>query len=69
MQDQNVFDSKKKIKVATAGGLQQKLTAQQRQAISMNQCLLYMYTNQVNVMQITVFAVISALGAYKIIQA
>lgn len=45
--DQNVFDSKKKIKVATADGVQQKLTSSQRQAISLNECLLYMYTGQV----------------------
>ncbi|ELU13722.1 hypothetical protein CAPTEDRAFT_98316 [Capitella teleta] len=44
--DQNVFDSKKKIKAATIQRLQQKLSSLQRRAISMNQCLLYMYTNQ-----------------------
>jgi len=42
-----VFDSKKKIKVATADGVQQKLTSSQRQAVSFNECLLYMYTGQV----------------------
>ncbi len=47
VQDQNVFDSKKKMKVATADGLQQKLTSEQRKTIAVNQCLLYMYTNQV----------------------
>ncbi|XP_074655240.1 signal recognition particle subunit SRP72-like [Tubulanus polymorphus] len=44
--DQNVFDSKKKMKVATADGLQHKLTIAQRKVISMNHCLLYMYMNQ-----------------------
>lgn len=44
--DQNVFDSKKKMKVATGDGLQQKLTSPQRQTIALNQCLLYMYMNQ-----------------------
>ena len=47
IQDQNVFDSKKKIKVATADGLQQKLVSEQRKTIAINQCLLYMYSNQV----------------------
>ena len=45
--DQNVFDSKKKMKAATIGGLNQKLVSQQKASIAMNQCLLYMYTNQV----------------------
>ncbi|KAI0231458.1 Signal recognition particle subunit SRP72 [Lamellibrachia satsuma] len=44
--EQNVFDSKKKIKTATADGLQQKLTSKQRQLIEMNHCLLTMYMNQ-----------------------
>ena len=42
-----MFDSKKKIKTATADGLQQKLTSKQRQLIEMNHCLLTMYMNQV----------------------
>jgi signal recognition particle subunit SRP72 len=44
--DQNVFDSKKKIKVATAEGLKQKLVSDQRRTIAMNECLLYMYMGQ-----------------------
>jgi signal recognition particle subunit SRP72 len=47
VQEQNVFDSKKKIKVATADSLKQKLTWSQRRAIAMNECLLYMYSGQV----------------------
>lgn len=46
--DQNVFDSKKKIRSATADGLQNKLTSRQRKTIRINQCLLSAYTNQVN---------------------
>jgi hypothetical protein len=46
--DQNIFDSKKRIKAATIQRLQQKLSSLQRRAISMNQCLLYMYMNQVS---------------------
>lgn len=42
-----MFDSKKKIKVATAEGLKQKLTTDQKRAIAMNECLLYMHTGQV----------------------
>jgi len=44
--EQNVFDSKKKIKVATADSLKQKLTWSQRRIIAMNECLLYMYSGQ-----------------------
>ncbi|XP_078587829.1 signal recognition particle subunit SRP72-like [Branchiostoma floridae x Branchiostoma japonicum] len=44
--DQNVFDSKKKIKSATAEGVDQKLTKQQLRDIAFNKCLLQMYTNQ-----------------------
>uniref|UniRef100_A0A1B6F764 Signal recognition particle subunit SRP72 n=1 Tax=Cuerna arida TaxID=1464854 RepID=A0A1B6F764_9HEMI len=44
--DQNVFDSKKKIRSATAEGLHNKLTSKQRKAIRINQCLLSVYTNQ-----------------------
>ncbi|GAB1607848.1 signal recognition particle subunit SRP72-like [Argonauta hians] len=44
--EQNVFDSKKKIKVATSGSVHQKLMSLQQKKIKVNQGLLYMYTNQ-----------------------
>ncbi|KAK6635587.1 hypothetical protein RUM44_000841 [Polyplax serrata] len=44
--DQNLFDSKKKMKNATADGVEHKLTKQQRKNIAFNQCLLTVYTNQ-----------------------
>lgn len=44
--DQNVFDSKKKMKNATLEGLEHKLTSQQRKNIALNHCLLAHYTNQ-----------------------
>nr|CAD7439751.1 unnamed protein product [Timema bartmani] len=44
--DQNVFDSKKKIKSATLEGLEHKLTSRQRKNIAVNHCLLALYTNQ-----------------------
>ncbi|XP_015603378.1 signal recognition particle subunit SRP72 [Cephus cinctus] len=44
--DQNVFDSKKRMKSATHEGLEHKLTSRQRRSIAYNQCLLAMYTNQ-----------------------
>ncbi|XP_048746270.2 signal recognition particle subunit SRP72-like [Ostrea edulis] len=44
--DQNVFDSKKKMKLATGDNLKQKLTSPQKCSINVNQCLLHMYTNQ-----------------------
>eukprot|EP01135_Chromosphaera_perkinsii_P005038 Nk52_evm15s311 gene=Nk52_evmTU15s311 len=42
----DVFDSKKKMKVATSEGLENKLTSHQRRVIALNQCLLYFYMNQ-----------------------
>lgn len=44
--DQNIFDSKKKMKSATAEGIEHKLTALQKKCIAFNQCLLTVYTNQ-----------------------
>ncbi|KAF8770151.1 Signal recognition particle subunit SRP72 like protein [Argiope bruennichi] len=46
--DQNVFDSKKKIKIATAESLEPKLTTKQRQIIAINNCLLLLHTNQID---------------------
>ncbi|XP_014226163.1 signal recognition particle subunit SRP72 [Trichogramma pretiosum] len=44
--DQNVFDSKKRMKSATQDGLEHKLTSKQRKSIAYNQCVLAYYTNQ-----------------------
>jgi signal recognition particle subunit SRP72 len=46
--DQNIFDSKKRIKSATAEGLEHKLTSAHRRTIARNNALLAMYTNQVD---------------------
>ena len=46
--DQNIFDSKKRIKAATVEGLEHKLTAKHQAAIARNNTLLAMYTNQVD---------------------
>lgn len=46
-QDQNVFDSKKKVKLTNAEGVEHKLAKKQLQAIDFNKALLSMYTNQV----------------------
>lgn len=46
--DQNVFDSKKRMKSATHESLEHKLTSRQRRNIAYNQCLLALYTDQVN---------------------
>lgn len=46
-QDQNVFDSKKKVKLTNAEGVEYKLATKQLQAIDFNKALLAMYTNQV----------------------
>jgi len=46
--DQNIFDSKKRLKAATAEGLELKLSSQQRGQIARNQALLAMFTAQVD---------------------
>jgi len=46
--DQNIFDSKKRLKAATAEGLELKLTSVQRSQIARNQALLAMFTAQVD---------------------
>jgi len=46
--DQNIFDSKKRIKAATVEGLELKLTSAQRGAIARNNALLAMFTAQVD---------------------
>ncbi|ALC47189.1 Srp72 [Drosophila busckii] len=43
--DQNVFDSKKKIRAAMADVCEAKLTSRQKQIIALNNCLLALYTN------------------------
>uniref|UniRef100_A0A8C5AT68 Signal recognition particle subunit SRP72 n=1 Tax=Gadus morhua TaxID=8049 RepID=A0A8C5AT68_GADMO len=44
--DQNVFDSKKKVKLTSTDGVEHKLARRQLQAIDFNKALLAMYTNQ-----------------------
>ena len=46
--EQNVFDSRRKMKAATSENIRSKLTAAQKQTIAVNQCLLHMYSNQVS---------------------
>uniref|UniRef100_A0A2K6KKE5 Signal recognition particle subunit SRP72 n=1 Tax=Rhinopithecus bieti TaxID=61621 RepID=A0A2K6KKE5_RHIBE len=45
-EDQNVFDSKKKVKLTNAERVEFKLSKKQLQAIEFNKALLAMYTNQ-----------------------
>ena len=47
--EHNVFDSRKKIKIATGVKIQHKLHSSQRRAIDINQCLLHYYTNHVRI--------------------
>lgn len=44
--DQNVFDSKKKIRAAMADACEHKLTNRQKKVIAINNCLVTLYTNQ-----------------------
>lgn len=46
--DQNIFDSKKKMKSATSDALTYKLPSYQRKYISLNNALLSYYTNQID---------------------
>ncbi|KAH8409676.1 hypothetical protein KR222_001561 [Zaprionus bogoriensis] len=43
--DQNVFDSKKKIRAAMADACEPKLNSRQKQIVALNNCLLALYTN------------------------
>lgn len=43
-----MFDSKKKVKLTNADGVEYKLAKKQLQAIEFNKALLAMYTNQVS---------------------
>ncbi|XP_037729383.1 signal recognition particle subunit SRP72 [Drosophila subpulchrella] len=49
--DQNVFDSKKKIRAALADACEPKLTSRQKQVIAVNNCLLALYTNAADQVQ------------------
>ncbi|XP_059061425.1 signal recognition particle subunit SRP72 [Achroia grisella] len=44
--DTNVFDSRKRMKAATQDGLEHKLNSRQRAAITYNQAILAIYSNQ-----------------------
>ncbi|XP_063531876.1 signal recognition particle subunit SRP72 [Cydia strobilella] len=44
--DTNVFDSRKRMKAATAEGLEHKLNSRQRTSITYNQAILAIYSNQ-----------------------
>lgn len=61
--DQNIFDSKKRIKAAMADGLAHKLTSANRAAIARNNALLAMYTNQVSLCRTLVTDLADKFGA------
>uniref|UniRef100_A0A0A9WRU6 Signal recognition particle subunit SRP72 n=2 Tax=Lygus hesperus TaxID=30085 RepID=A0A0A9WRU6_LYGHE len=44
--DQNLFDSKKKMKNILSDSVQVKLTSQQKKVVAVNNCLLNIFTNQ-----------------------
>lgn len=48
-----MFDSKKKVKLTNAEGVEHKLVKKQLQAIDLNKALLAMYTNQVRLQRQT----------------
>uniref|UniRef100_A0A8C4NG38 Signal recognition particle subunit SRP72 n=1 Tax=Eptatretus burgeri TaxID=7764 RepID=A0A8C4NG38_EPTBU len=45
--DQNIFDSKKKIKLTCSEGVENKLSKRQQRAVNLNRALLAMHTHQV----------------------
>lgn len=45
--EQNIFDSKKRVKAMRAEGADAKLTRPQRRCMQFNQCLFYLHTGQV----------------------
>ena len=45
--DQNIFDSKKRVKAMRAEGADAKLTRAQKRDMNLNQCLFYLVTGQV----------------------
>ena len=46
-QDKDVFDSKKKLKMMSANGLEHKLSSKQQEMLEMNKGLFNLFTNQV----------------------
>ncbi|KER31126.1 hypothetical protein T265_13044, partial [Opisthorchis viverrini] len=56
--EQNIFDSRKRIKMASIDGLQHKLFARQREEIVINQGLFYWHTNQADACHVKAKAVL-----------
>ncbi|GAA55630.1 signal recognition particle subunit SRP72 [Clonorchis sinensis] len=56
--EQNIFDSRKRIKMASIDGLQHKLFAKQREEIVINQGLFYWHTNQADACHVKAKAVL-----------
>ena len=52
--DQNMFDSKKKIRAAMADTCEHKLTSRQKKSIALNNCLMALFTNQSDFNQLLV---------------
>eukprot|EP00112_Aurelia_sp_Birch-Aquarium-sp1_P018323 Seg4357.1 transcript_id=Seg4357.1/GoldUCD/mRNA.D3Y31 product="Signal recognition particle subunit SRP72" protein_id=Seg4357.1/GoldUCD/D3Y31 len=46
--DKDVFDSKKKLKMMSANGLEHKLSSKQQEMLEMNKGLFYLFTNQID---------------------
>jgi len=50
--DQNMFDSKKKIRAAMVDACEHKLTSRQKKSVALNNCLLALFTNQSDLNQL-----------------
>jgi signal recognition particle subunit SRP72 len=51
--DQNVFDSKKKIRNALVDAVEHKLNCRQKKSIALNNCILALFTHQGDLVQLT----------------
>lgn len=56
-----MFDSKRKVKLTSAEGVEYKLAKKQLQAIDFNKALLAMYTNQVRMSQLVFSSILLLL--------
>jgi signal recognition particle subunit SRP72 len=50
--DQNVFDSKKKIRAALVDAVEHKLNSRQKKSIALNNCILALFTHQADLQQL-----------------
>uniref|UniRef100_H2ZNQ5 Signal recognition particle subunit SRP72 n=1 Tax=Ciona savignyi TaxID=51511 RepID=H2ZNQ5_CIOSA len=65
--EQNVFDSRKKMKATIAPGLENKLVPFQKKKIDFNRALLFMYSNQVSDFILSHANIFNPITAYNLL--